>query len=133
MHLQDLEKTLSALHNDHVVSRIWNKDHTVWDSNNDVIQNSLGWLDISRRIREYIPSLKKFAHDVIDSGCEYVVLIGMGASSIGAVVPLPWCESSRCGYLNSSGCWLHPMYLALPPRSQSHNHQRIVCLSLIHI
>lgn len=86
MHLQDLEKTLSDLHNDHVVSRIWNKDHTVWASSNDVIQNSLGWLDISERIREYIPSLKKFALDVVDSGCEYIVLIGMGASSIGADV-----------------------------------------------
>ena len=68
MHLQDLEKTLSALHNDRVVSRIWNKDHTVWSSSNDVIQNSLGWLDISRRIREHIPLLKKFALDVVDSG-----------------------------------------------------------------
>ena len=74
------------MHNDHVVSRIWNKDHTVWASSNDVIQNSLGWLDISERIREYIPSLKKFALDEVDSGCEYIVLIGMGASSIGADV-----------------------------------------------
>ena len=84
--MQDLEKTLAALHNDHVVSRIWNKDHTLWSSRDDVIQNSLGWLDISIRIREHIPSLEKFALDVIGSGCEYVVLIGMGASSIGADV-----------------------------------------------
>ena len=85
-YLPDVESTLSALDQDAVLRRIWERDHTAWAGEPDEIVNRLGWLTVSDEIVEQIHALTDFAQEVKNTGFRHVVLLGMGGSSLGPEV-----------------------------------------------
>jgi len=85
-YLVNVEDALAGLNRRDVVARMWQKDHTVWNSDPTEITNRLGWLTVSELMREQIPALQSFAEEVRNDGFRHVVLLGMGGSSLGPEV-----------------------------------------------
>lgn len=76
-----LDRVLEEIQAQRIVSRIWERDHTVWADEPTEIENRLGWLDIADRITDDLPDLLAFAADVSQTW-QQVVLMGMGGSSL---------------------------------------------------
>ena len=91
------ERTLDKLGRRNVVSRIWRRDHTVWDPDPTEVEDRLGWLTVTERMREEVPRLSDFAEEVRDDGYRHVMVLGMGGSSLGAAV-LRQTFSSAAGF-----------------------------------
>jgi glucose-6-phosphate isomerase len=77
-----LDQGLKAIQGKDLLKRLWKHDHTVWKSEPDEIANRLGWLHVPAEMKEAVPELKKFADEIRESGFQYVVLLGMGGSSL---------------------------------------------------
>ena len=61
--------------------RIWTKDPTHWfPLERPEIANRLGWLDLPSFMAEQVSELEAFAREV--TGVDFVVLLGMGGSSL---------------------------------------------------
>lgn len=73
---------LERMRSERVVSRLWERDHTLWHPEPTEITNRLGWLDAPARFSKEIERLKRFAMDVAARGFERAVLLGMGGSSL---------------------------------------------------
>ena len=71
----------NMIHNG-IVSRIWAKDHTVWQPTPEEISNRLGWLDVADRMQDAIPSLLSLTEKLRREGFQKAVLLGMGGSSL---------------------------------------------------
>ena len=69
-----------------LLERIWKKDYRVWKSTPVEITNRLGWLTVAEQMQERAGVLKQFAQSVREAGFRYVVLLGMGGSSLGPEV-----------------------------------------------
>lgn len=71
-----------------LVSRIWRKDPSVWSSDPGTkeLADRLGWLDSPALMRERCADITAFAAQVKSEGCRYVVLLGMGGSSLAPAV-----------------------------------------------
>ena len=68
-----------------VIERIWNKDVTLWKreaSHQKIIANSLGWLTVPGEMLAVADELKTFAESVSASGFQFVMVCGMGGSSL---------------------------------------------------
>src|SRR5215208_2807789 len=68
-----------------VVKRIWNKDASLWKSdeqNAKVIKNSLGWLTVAGEMLDVVDDLIAFADSIRSSGFQHVMVCGMGGSSL---------------------------------------------------
>ena len=89
-----VSNTLRRLDADHVVPRIWGRDHTVWKPDPDGIADRLGWLDLPSAMRDEMPSINAFADEVRRSGYRHSVLLGMGGSSLAAEVLQQTCAPS---------------------------------------
>ena len=66
------------------VERIWNKDATLWKSDEThkkIIANALGWLPVVEMMRTKTGELKQFAESV-RKDFDNVVILGMGGSSL---------------------------------------------------
>ena len=81
-YLDALEQGLEVIQEQDILKRLWKHDHTVWKSEQDEIANRLGWLHVPEEMKEAVPELKRFAEEIRDSGVQYVVLLGMGGSSL---------------------------------------------------
>ncbi len=77
-----LEQGLELLQDQDVFKRLWKHDHTVWKPEPDEITNRLGWLHVPEEMKEAVPELKRFADEIRESGFQFVVLLGMGGSSL---------------------------------------------------
>ncbi|MEA1977576.1 MAG: glucose-6-phosphate isomerase [Chloroflexota bacterium] len=77
-----LEQGLAVIQEQDILKRIWKHDHTVWKSEPDEITNRLGWLHVPGEMKEVVPELKRFTDEIRESGFQYVVLLGMGGSSL---------------------------------------------------
>ena len=84
--LPQIEAALADLDRQQVIPRIWDGDHTVWKPDPTEISNRLGWLTVTETMRERVPALTSFAHEVRRAGFRHVVLLGMGGSSLGPEV-----------------------------------------------
>ncbi len=73
---------LARLTEDRVIERIWARDHTVWRPEPIEISDRLGWLDVHREMAGRIEELRAFARGCADDGLRWVVLCGMGGSSL---------------------------------------------------
>jgi glucose-6-phosphate isomerase len=82
----EVQVTLARLGNADVTGRIWRKDHTVWRPKPTEITNRLGWLTIAGSMLEQVGGLDSFAREIRDVGFGHVVLLGMGGSSLGALL-----------------------------------------------
>ena len=63
--------------------RLWNKDPTLWFSHPvPEITNRLGWLDLPELSHNVLTEYTSFAEEIKAEGTLYVVLLGMGGSSL---------------------------------------------------
>lgn len=70
---------------EHFVRRIWDKDATLWKSeeaHQKIIRNALGWLEVAQWSSERVDEMETFAREVCDAGFKHVMLLGMGGSSL---------------------------------------------------
>ncbi len=70
---------------EHWVARVWNKDATLWSTDEPVqasIRQRLGWLHVPEAFLEDVDELRAFAEGVRDQGFTQAVLCGMGGSSL---------------------------------------------------
>jgi len=86
MNFPEVTAILTDLQKRDIISRIWQKDHTVWNASPKEISNRLGWLDATSQMRREVPALKSFADEIRQAGFQKVVLLGMGGASLGAEV-----------------------------------------------
>lgn len=77
-----VQNALTQLQTNHILDRIWQHDHTVWQENPTEISNRLGWLDIAPTMRHEVERLNQFTAEVKQAGYTHAILIGMGGSSL---------------------------------------------------
>ncbi len=65
-----------------IISRIWEKDHTVWREDPAEISNRLGWLDCADVAQTKFDEINQFVDQVKSDGFKNVLLMGMGGSSL---------------------------------------------------
>ena len=68
-----------------LAKRIWQKDASLWKSDEDSvknIKNSLGWLTVADEMIGVVDDLVAFATSVRDRGFQHVMVCGMGGSSL---------------------------------------------------
>ena len=81
----------TQLLHDHVVSRIWERDVSVWDAEPGSaaaksIASRLGWLDVGTTMRPHLDRVAALGHAAREEGIREVYLLGMGGSSLCAEV-----------------------------------------------
>jgi len=81
-----LEHGLGVIRELDIFKRLWEHDHTVWNSEPGEIANRLGWLQVPTEMIEAVPELDRFTDEIREAGYQYVVLLGMGGSSLAADV-----------------------------------------------
>lgn len=81
-----VETALTEMERARIVERIWEKDHRLWKPDPREIVDRLGWLQVPEQMQERVGSLQGFARSIRDAGFQYVVLLGMGGSSLGPEV-----------------------------------------------
>ncbi len=80
-----IESALAELDSKHIISRIWKKDTTVWstdEAHQKIISNGLGWLNVAEMMLGRVSELTAFAQEIREAGFRYVVVLGMGGSSL---------------------------------------------------
>ncbi|MBT7863756.1 MAG: hypothetical protein HN712_25795 [Gemmatimonadetes bacterium] len=77
-----LETALEQMRRDRIVSRILDRDHTVWKPDPTEISNRLGWLDSPATLTAELDSIKAFVQEVRNEGFTHALLLGMGGSSL---------------------------------------------------
>lgn len=68
-----------------IVKRLWEKDHTIWRSeevHKKSILNRLGWLNSLDLMLANTDTLTAFAEEIKTAGFKHVVVLGMGGSSL---------------------------------------------------
>lgn len=82
---KEFENAIEKLKNQDAVKRLWEKDATLWkteEAHTKIINNSLGWLTVARMMKERVGELNEFAKEICDAGFNHIVLLGMGGSSL---------------------------------------------------
>jgi len=79
---EKIDEALAGLRDEHIMDRIWAKDHTVWKPDPKEIANRLGWLTSASDMIERLDEIEAFAKGVRSSGITQVLLLGMGGSSL---------------------------------------------------
>lgn len=80
-----VRETVQLVENEHVVSRIYEKDPTLWISDVeafDEIQHRLGWLDAPFVKQEFLDEIYQLRDNLIKEGFTHALLLGMGGSSL---------------------------------------------------
>ena len=68
-----------------LAKRIWQKDASLWKSDEDsvkIIKNSLGWVTVADEMIGVVDDLVAFAKSIRDRGFQHVMVCGMGGSSL---------------------------------------------------
>lgn len=76
---------LEKLKNQNALKRLWEKDATLWkteEAHTNIINNSLGWLTVARFMKECVSEINEFANEIKDAGFNHLMLLGMGGSSL---------------------------------------------------
>ena len=80
-----VNSALEAASVDEVARRIWSKDPTLWKSDEESVQmirKSLGWLTVAGEMLGVADELVEFAETIRARGFQYVMVCGMGGSSL---------------------------------------------------
>lgn len=77
-----IDAALSALDAENIITRIWERDYTVWKPEPDEISNRLGWLDIAARMQSQISQILALLQAVQQEGYTHALVLGMGGSSL---------------------------------------------------
>lgn len=82
-HKSRVEERLASWKEQKFSRRLWAKDHTLWfPESQPEITDRLGWLELPEMMHERLDNLNAFAQGVKGEGISYVVLLGMGGSSL---------------------------------------------------
>lgn len=81
-HRKHIDAALATVRRDNIMARIWDHDHTVWNSSPDEIANRLGWLHMPDIMIEQIWRFQELRAELRSEGYNQVVLLGMGGSSL---------------------------------------------------
>jgi transaldolase / glucose-6-phosphate isomerase len=65
-----------------LVSRVWNKDSSVWGPGEDDPAHRLGWLELPQAMSKELERLEDLCRSVVADGIRSCVLLGMGGSSL---------------------------------------------------
>ncbi len=79
---EQVNVAVSMLADNHIASRIWSHDYTVWADVPTEITNRLGWLDCPTNMAPQAAELAAFADEIRAEGFTHVLLLGMGGSSL---------------------------------------------------
>ncbi len=72
---------------DSITAAIWSRDFRVWsESHQPEITDRLGWLDLPEKMGEHVGEIQRIADQIRAEEIRYVVLLGMGGSSLAAEV-----------------------------------------------
>lgn len=96
----ELQAVLEVMSAERYVARIWDKDASLWTSEpsqQEKIENRLGWLRLPERCLLRVGELAQFADGIRQEGFEHIVLLGMGGSCLGAWA-LERIVEARAGY-----------------------------------
>jgi glucose-6-phosphate isomerase len=80
-----VDAALSEAETSSVIQRIWNKDASLWkteESHQKIIANSLGWLTVPRELLQVSHGLIRFAENVRGADERHAMVCGMGGSSL---------------------------------------------------
>jgi transaldolase/glucose-6-phosphate isomerase len=77
-----VEARLQKLEDAHIVERIWQRDHTVWQDGPTECADRLGWLSIAKDMAVEAEELQEWARGIAAEGYRHAVLLGMGGSSL---------------------------------------------------
>ncbi len=72
-----------------LLERFWKKDPSLWSEKEEdfpAIVNRLGWMDVIPRITPRLDEIKRFGNFIKEGGFDRVCLLGMGGSSLFALV-----------------------------------------------
>ena len=81
-----IDAEIESFQNEDFTRRIFNQDHTLWQSSSIEASNRLGWLNVLDSMSINITTIEDFVSEISDFGYRYVVLMGMGGSSLGPAV-----------------------------------------------
>ncbi len=83
-----VENRLRLWKEENFLSRIWDKDPTIWSSDRRTkeITDRLGWLNLPASMKDQVAEVKAFAGKIRDEDYRHVVLLGMGGSSLAPAV-----------------------------------------------
>lgn len=79
---REVQDLIMRVEREGLLSRIWARDHRVWNESPAEIENRLGWLDLPRSMLSERRRLADLSAQAIRDGVEHVVLLGMGGSSL---------------------------------------------------
>lgn len=79
---QWINQTLKGLEQEHVISRLWAHDHTLWSADPTEISNRLGWLHCTEWMPARLHQLTALVKGLQRDGYRQAVLLGMGGSSL---------------------------------------------------
>ncbi len=82
-------EALKRLADENFAARLAEKDATLWGRPADesaIIENSLGWLDLDRSMDASVAEILAFVEEVKATEVKFVVLLGMGGSSLAPMV-----------------------------------------------
>jgi len=78
-----VESRLEAWDDDGMARRLWAKDPTVWaETDLPELTDRLGWLALPEEMAATVSDLEAFAAEIVAGGFRFVVLLGMGGSSL---------------------------------------------------
>ena len=80
-----VKETISRAEKEQWSRRIWNKDATLWKSDEahqKIIKNALGWVTVVEQLVEQADDLAAFSERIRGDGFTHVMLLGMGGSSL---------------------------------------------------
>ena len=92
-------RTLDILDRDHFISRLQDRDHTLWKKDPDQISNRLGWLDSPEEMKSATGIIRNLVDKVREEGFTDALLLGMGGSSLAPDLFRRTFNTKR-GYLN---------------------------------
>ena len=79
-----IDEAIARAEKEKFVSRIWAKDSSLWksdDAHRKIIDNALGWVSVPQEMSANAKNLVELTED-IRAGFEFVVVLGMGGSSL---------------------------------------------------
>lgn len=79
-----VDTQLKKLQKQNFAEQLWKRDKTLWNTGSQ--PPLLGWLDVAEKTAQSLPEIEKFSAEVRESGFKYVVLLGMGGSSMSPMV-----------------------------------------------
>jgi glucose-6-phosphate isomerase len=94
------KSVIETLREQNFLDRLREKDASLWSEDpqeQESIRNRLGWLDVHQQMLDRLDELKTFVDWVLENEFQWVVLMGMGGSSLAPEV-LQRTFGSRAGY-----------------------------------